>query len=45
MPSHKGSILQFNQYTNSDKMPYIIYTDHESLIEKTDGCVNNPEKS
>ena len=26
-------------------MPYIIYFDLESLIEKRDGCVNNPEKS
>ena len=30
---------------NSDKMLYIIYVDLESLIEKTDGCANNPEKS
>ena len=45
MPSQKGSILQFNQYTNSDKMPYVIYTGLESLIEKTDGWANNPEKS
>ena len=26
----------------SDKMPYIIYADIESLIEKRDGRVNNP---
>ena len=26
-------------------MPYIIYADIESLIKKTDGCANNPEKS
>ena len=25
-------------------MPYIIYTDIESLIKKIDGCSNNPEK-
>ena len=29
----------------SDKMPYIIYADVESLIKKTNGCANNPEKS
>ena len=29
----------------SDKMPCIIYTDIESLINKTDGCENNPENS
>ena len=26
-------------------MLYIISTDLESLIRKTDGCTNNPEKS
>ena len=25
-------------------MPYIIYADIKSLIIKTDGCANNPEK-
>ena len=29
----------------SDKMPYIIYADIESLIRKIDGCANYPEKS
>ena len=28
----------------SDKMPYIIYADIESLIKKIDGCAANPEK-
>ena len=45
MPSEKDNILEFNQYMKSDKMPYIIYADIESLIRKTDGCTNNPEKS
>ena len=27
MPSEKDSILEFNQYMKSDKMPYIIYAD------------------
>ena len=27
----------------SDKMPYIMYADIESLIKKTDGCTNNPQ--
>ena len=27
----------------SDKIPYIIQADLESLIKKIDGCVNNPE--
>ena len=29
----------------SDKMPYIIYADFESLIKKIDGSATNPEKS
>ena len=29
----------------SDKMPYSIYADFESLIKKIDGRANNPEKS
>ena len=29
----------------SDKMPYIIYADLESLIKKIGQCANKPEKS
>ena len=36
---------QLNQYMKSDKIPYIIYADTESLIRKINGCANNPEKS
>ena len=45
MPSKKDKVLEFNQYMKSDKMPYIIYADIESLIRKTDGCTNSPENS
>ena len=45
MPSERDNILEFNQYTKSEKMPYIIYADIESLIKKTDGCANNPGNS
>ena len=38
-------ILEFNQYKKSDKTPFIFYADPISLVEKTDGCKNNPEKS
>ena len=34
MPSGKDNILEFNQNMKSDKMPYIIYADIESLIKK-----------
>ena len=43
--SEKDNVLEFNQYMRSDKMPYIIYADIESLIKKIDGCSNNPESS
>ena len=36
MPSEKNSILEFNQYMKSDKVPYSIYADMESLIKKMD---------
>ena len=42
MPSEKDN--KFNQHMKSDKMPYIIYADIESLIRKIYGCANNPEK-
>ena len=35
----------FNQYHKSDKGPFIIYADLESLIQNIPGCKNNPEKS
>ena len=45
MPSKGTKILQFNQYPKSDKAPFIIYADLECIIEKIDGCKNNPETS
>ena len=32
--SEKDYILELNQYVKSDKMPYMIYADMESLIKK-----------
>ena len=45
IPSEKDNILEFIQYIKSDKMPYIIYADIESLIKKIDGCASNSENS
>ena len=45
MPSEKDNILELNQYLKSDKMPYTIHADIESLIKKIDGCANNRENS
>ena len=43
MPSEDTEILEFNRYQKSDKAPFIIYADLEFLIEKIDGCKNDPE--
>ena len=43
MSSEDIKILEFNQYQKSDKAPFVVYADLECLIEKTDGCNNNPE--
>ena len=40
--SDNTKIIEFNQYQKSDKAPFIIYAGHECLIEKIDGCKNNP---
>ena len=43
MPSEDTKILVFNQYQKYDKVLFIIYGDLECIIEKIDGCKNNPE--
>ena len=45
MPSEDTKILEFNQYQKSDKAPFIINAGLECLIEKFDGCENNPKNS
>ena len=45
MPSENTKILEFNQYQKFDKAPFVFYADLECLIEKIDGCRNNPENS
>ena len=45
MPSEDTKILEFNQYKKSEKALFIIYADLECIIEKIDGCKNNPENS
>ena len=45
MSSENNKILVFNQYQKSDKVPFIIYTYLPWLMEKIDGCKNNPENS
>ena len=43
--SEETKILEFNQYQNSDKVPFLIYAYRDCLIEKIDGYKNNPENS
>ena len=45
MPSEDTKTLEFNQYQKSNKGPFIIYADLECIIEKIDGCKNNPKNS
>ena len=45
MPSEDTKILEFGQYQKSDTAPFVIYVDLECVIEKIDGCKNNPENS
>ena len=45
MSSEDTKILGFNRYQKSDKTPLIIYANLECVVEKIDGCKNNPEKS
>ena len=43
MPCDDTKIIEFYQYQNSDKAPFIIYPDLECIIEEIDGCENNSE--
>ena len=43
MPTEETKTLEINQYQKSDKATFIIYVGLECVIEKTDGCKNNPE--
>ena len=45
MPSKDNKVLDLNQYQTSDIPLFIIYADLECLIEKNDGCKNNPGNS
>ena len=44
-PKEDNEILKYNHRENSMKVPFIIYPDLESLLEKMSTCHNNPEKS
>ena len=41
----KGSVLKYIPGEKSVMTPFVIYADLESILEKTSGCENDPEKS
>ena len=43
MPSEDTKTLELNLYQKFDKALFIMYANFECLIEKIDGCENNPE--
>ena len=45
MPEEDNKILKYNQGEKSMKVPFTIYANLESLLEKMNICHNNPEKS
>ena len=45
MPEEDNKILKYNRGEKSMKVPFIIYADLDSLLEKMNTCHNNPEKS
>ena len=45
MPNEDNKILKYNHGEKSMRVPFIIYADLESLLEKMNNCYNNPEKS
>ena len=45
MPNKDNNKIKYNQGEKSIKLPFIIYTDLECLLEKINTCYNNPEES
>ena len=45
MPKEDNKILKYNHGEKSMRVPFVIFADLESLLEKMNTCRNNPEKS
>ena len=45
MPKEDNERLKCNHREKSMKLEFIIYAELENLLEKTNTCHNNPEKS
>ena len=45
MPSKNNNTIKYNNGEKSMKLPFVIYTDLECLLEKMSTCINNPNES
>ena len=45
MPTKNNDIIKYNQGEKSIKLPFVVYTDLECLLEKMSTCRNNPNES
>ena len=45
MPTKDNNIIKYNYVEKSMKVPFIIHTDLERLLEKMSTCINNPNES
>ena len=45
MPGEDNKILKYNRGEKSMKVPFIVFADLDSLLEKINTCHNNPKKS
>ena len=45
MPTKNNNIIKYNHGEKSIKLPFVIYADLESLLEKMSTCINNPNES
>ena len=45
MPTKDNNAIKYNQGEKSIKLPFVVYADLESLLEKMSTCYNNPEES
>ena len=45
MPNENNKVFKYNHGEKSIEVPFIIYVDLESLLEKMSTCYDSPEKS
>ena len=45
MPTKDNNTIKYNHGEKSIKLPFLVYADLESLLEKMSTCYNNPEES